>query len=113
MKTHAQGLYLDLVPDVRGQGRADSSVHHERDHEPGKSCLLHAPLLRPGRSYWMTLSARSRLDRDTCRPSRLAVLRLTTNSIRSGSSTGISAGGVPVRILWASRAAWRPCAYWS
>ena len=47
----------------------------------------------------ITSSARMRNDSGIGRPNVFAVLRLTTSSILVGSSTGRSAGFVPLRIL--------------
>ena len=61
--------------------------------------------------YWMTSSAWKRNCGESVRPSALALLRFTTNSNRSGCSTGRSAGVAPRRILsiWtAARATFSP-----
>jgi hypothetical protein len=47
----------------------------------------------------MTVSAWSRIEGETVNRSAFAVLRLTTSSYFVGSSTGMSAGLAPFRIL--------------
>ena len=56
--------------------------------------------------YSITWSARSSNVCGIVSPRALAVLRLKANVKRVGRSTGISVGGVPLRILTASVPAW-------
>jgi hypothetical protein len=52
-----------------------------------------------GARYWMSSSARTRMDCGIVNPSALAVLRLMISSNFMACSTGRSAGLAPLRIL--------------
>src|SRR5262245_55121864 len=61
--------------------------------------LLPAEAMEPGAHYSIKASARCCRSADNSMPSSFAVRRSMTNSYRVGSSTGMSAGFAPCRIL--------------
>src|ERR1700730_15199296 len=101
-----------LLKKWRPDDRRQRNQHADPPHA---IALLAAPRARPkqrrrGRRtaqerdelaalHSITLSARTRIESGTVRPSAFAVLRLMTNSNLVGCSTGRSAGLAPLRIL--------------
>src|SRR5262245_43153520 len=81
-----------------GPEAVEPAPHGARAAGPGEhgACSRGHPAWRPHSMSW---SARTNGDGGTVRPSSLAVFRLMMSSYLVGSSTGISAGRAPFRIL--------------
>ena len=82
---------------ARGRCRGASSVAFRGLQKTGMPPLEF--LGRGAGTYWITWSARTRMDGGITRPRALAVFILITSSKRVGCSTGRSAGLAPLRIL--------------
>ena len=69
--------------------------------EPGetRAATLRPGFIRKSPLHSITLSARARMASGIVRPMAAAALRFTASSNVTGSSTGRSAGGVPLKIL--------------
>ena len=91
----ACGLGPPMVKSGRRPARADPGEHQPGGH-PGSHrgwCEI------AHRCYSITTSARSSTAGGITKPSACAVLKLTANSNLVGCSTGMSPGGVPLKIL--------------
>src|SRR5262245_32566635 len=80
-------------------------VSERRNHPPhkpsttfcNKICHHRTRAAQQRTAYSISSSARSMIDDGTATPIALAVLRLTTNSVRVGCPTGSDAGDAPRR----------------
>src|SRR5262245_40951227 len=101
--------FFPKCPDADAHFRVVLQIGHENPDAP-HAFALRARRQRPrGRAAQqrdelaafqsITLSARTRIDSGTVRPSAFAVLRLMTSSNFVGCSTGRLAGLAPLRIL--------------